>query len=228
MSEKVSYRIFPLGLDALTIEFDQEISEKLNQKVLKLAQYLEKNPFVGLIETVPAYSSLTLFFNFLEVRKNYPEFSTAFSAVKKIVEDALPNLEYLPKTMASVVEIPVSFAAEFAPDLEFVARYGNLSSEEVIQIFLSNTYRVYMLGFLPGFAYLGKVDEKIAAPRKKTPRKIVPRGSVGIAGRQTGIYPLDSPGGWQIIGKTDIELFMPRKTPPVLLNTGDLVKFVQV
>jgi inhibitor of KinA len=228
MPEKVLYKIFPLGLDALTIEFGQDISEKLNRKVLKLAEYFQENAFAGLTEAVPAYSSLTLFFDFLEVRKNFPEFSTAFSAVKKIVEDALPNLEHLPEKSSSIVEIPISFAEEFSPDLEFVARYGNLSSEEVIRIFLSGTYRVFMLGFLPGFAYMGKVDEKIAAPRKRTPRKFVPQGSVGIAGRQTGIYSLDSPGGWQIIGKTETKLFKPQKEPPAFLQAGDIVKFVRI
>ena len=221
----MNHKIFPLGDNALTIEFGNEISPELNNLVLKLAQFFEQNQFSGLIETVPAYSSLSIFYDVFIVRQNFPEFSTAFSAVKNFAESALQNLDEIPEKKPRLIEIPVSFDNEFALDLEFVATTNNLTPKEVIKIFTAQTYRVYMLGFLPGFAYIGEVNERITAPRKESPRLKVPPGSVGIAGRQTGIYSLASPGGWQIIGKTNVELFTPKAAKPTFLQAGDLVKF---
>jgi len=220
-----NYKFFPLGENALTIEFGNEISEKLNRQVISLDRYLSKIPFQGLLETVPAYASLTVYFDILAVRKDHPNFPTAFEAVKNIVSDALKSLKANRKELSKTIEIPVIFDDESSPDLKFVAEINKLSTEKVIEIFLSQTYRVYMLGFLPGFAYLGELDEKIAAPRKETPRQRVPAGSVGIAGRQTGIYPFDSPGGWQLIGRTETKLFEPENEIPTLFQTGDSVRF---
>jgi KipI family sensor histidine kinase inhibitor len=123
------------------------------------------------------------------------------------------------------MEIPVRFDADCGPDLEFVASLRNLDPEDVVRIFTERTYRVYMLGFLPGFAYLGEIDARLAAPRKDSPRLRVPRGSVGIAGRQTGVYPFASPGGWQIIGRTETEFLTPDGATPTLLQPGDTVRF---
>jgi KipI family sensor histidine kinase inhibitor len=120
------------------------------------------------------------------------------------------------------MEIPVDFGGE---DLNVVAEFSGLSTSGVVEIFLSRQYRVYMLGFLPGFAYMGEVDERIAVPRRATPRTKVPKGSVGIAGKQTGIYPFESPGGWQIIGRTPVEMFAPDREEPCLLRPGDIVRF---
>lgn len=220
-----NYRIFSLGENALTIEFGNEISEKLNQQVMSLDRYLTKNPFQGLTEIVPAYASLTVYFNILIVKKNQPDFPTAFEAVKNIVSDALKSLKTNKKEFSKTVEIPVIFDDKSSPDLKFVAELNNLSTEKVIEIFLAKTYRVYLLGFLPGFAYMGEIDERIAAPRKETPRQNVPAGSIGIAGRQTGIYPFDSPGGWQLIGRTERKLFEPKDEIPTLFQTGNSVKF---
>ena len=125
----------------------------------------------------------------------------------------------------AVIEIPFDYSDEFALDLDYISETKNLAKEKIIEIFTAQTYRVFMLGFLPGFAYMGEVDERIAVPRKATPRLKVPQGSVGIAGNQTGIYPLESPGGWQIIGKTETELFTPDEKNPTFLQAGDLVKF---
>lgn len=224
MIEK-SIKIFPLGDNALTVSFGNKISPELNNPALKLAQFFEQNKFPGLIEIVPAYASVSVFYDVLIVRKTFPEFSSAHSAVKTFAENALQNLDEIPEKESRLVEIPVSFDKESALDLEFVAAANNITPKEVIKIFTADTYRVYMLGFLPGFAYMGEVDEKIAAPRKTSPRLKVPKGSVGIAGRQTGIYSLESPGGWQIIGKTDTELFTPEAETPTFLQAGDLVKF---
>lgn len=219
------FKIFPLGTNALTIEFGNAISVALNNKVLNLFQHFENNSFEGLIETVPAYSSFSIFYNVSKVRKNFPEYKTAFDAVKNFAENALQSARDLKKNVPRVIEIPVDFSKEFALDLDFIAVNNNLAPQKVIEFFTADYYRVFMLGFLPAFAYMGEVDEKIAAPRKQTPRLKVPPGSVGIAGRQTGIYPFESPSGWQIIGKTDFELFTPNAENPCALQAGDLVKF---
>lgn len=211
--------------NALTIDFGNEISVELNEKVIELAEIIEKKNFIGFIEAVPAYSSLTIFFDLMTVRKTFAEFPNAFSAVKNQIENAVKNLSKSKKKKPRLVKIPVNYSAEFAPDLEFVARSTNLTKEEVIKIHTGKIYRVFMVGFLPAFAYMGEVDERIATPRKQTPRTRIEKGSVGIAGRQTGIYPLESPGGWQIIGKTDLEMFQPKSKEISLLKTGDLVQF---
>jgi inhibitor of KinA len=220
-------KIFSLGDNALTVEFGAEISEILNGRVIKLGKYFEQNRFSGFVEIVPAYASLSIFYNVAAVRKHFPSFATAFEAIKNLVENALKNLREIPEIEPRLIEIPVSFDAANALDLDYVAENAKLKPEKVVEIFTSTVYRVFMLGFLPGFSYMGTVDERIAAPRRQTPRVEVPMGSVGIAGRQTGIYSLASPGGWQIIGKTDIELFTPDAENPCVLQAGDLVKFYE-
>jgi inhibitor of KinA len=225
----VNYKIFPVGENALTIDFGNIISAELNDLVLSLADYINKNLFPGFIETVPAYSSLTVFYDLIQVRLNYPNFSTAYSAVENYVELALENLEKNSKFESRVIEIPVCYdGEEFAPDLRFVAENAQLTTQEVIKIHTSKTYRVYMLGFLPAFAYMGEVNERIAAPRRQTPRTKIAAGSVGIAGKQTGIYPLESPGGWQIIGATPLKMFQPLENKVSYLQTGDSVSFYQI
>ncbi len=222
------YKIYPLGESAVTIDFGNKISLETNIFVINLANQIEKNNFVGFIECVPAYSSLTIFYDVFKVKQNYSSSLTTFDSVKIFIENTLNNLSKVQNIQPKTIEVPVSFNKEFALDLEFVAETNNLKPKEVIEIFLSNTYRVFMLGFLPGFAYMGEVDEKIATPRKQTPRTKVPKGSVGIAGTQTGIYPLESPGGWQIIGRTDLELFNSNNENPTLFQAGDLVKFTEI
>ncbi len=223
----MNYKIFPLGDCAATVEFDNKISVEANDSVLALARILDSNPFAGLIEIVPAYASLSVFYDVVKVRRAFPGARCAFEIIEIFLQNALRNLEITTETNSRLVEIPVCFDKEFAPDLEFVAASNNLSPEEVLEIFLARTYRVYMLGFLPGFAYMGEVDERIAAPRRDSPRLTVPKGSVGIAGRQTGIYSLESPGGWQIIGRTNVELFTPAAAAPTYLQAGNTVRFFQ-
>ena len=210
----------------MTVEFGSEISEPLNDAAMNLAEYFDANRFPGFVEAVPAIASLTIFYKLHEVRQNLPENKTAFEFVKNAVEKAATGLADKPRVNSRVVEIPVSFREEDALDLQFIAESREVSTDEVIKIFLSKLYRVYMLGFLPGFPYMGIVDERIAVPRKPSPRLIVPKGSVGIAGQQTGIYPRESPGGWQIIGRTEIELITPDETSPCYFHPGDTVRFV--
>ena len=223
-----SYKIFPLGTDALTVEFGNAISLELNEQAVRLSEYFEENRFAGFVETVPAYASMTIFYDVFKVRKNFPEFPSAFDAVRDLIEKALPQAAETAASKPRLIKIPVNFKPDFALDLDFVAASAKLSTRKVIEIFTAGTYRVFMLGFLPGFAYLGEVDAAIATPRRQTPRLSVPQGSVGIAGKQTGIYPFESPGGWQIIGKTDFELFTPQAANPCALKAGDLVNFYKV
>lgn len=219
-------RIFPLGDGALTVEFGNVISEELNRRAIALAHHFDREQFPGFIEAVPAYASTTIFYDLVKVRKNFPDFSIAFDAVKDLATSALDPLSELPQEDTRLIDIRVRFDNDAALDLTSVAEKSGMSKAQVIEIFTSQTYRVFMLGFLPGFTYMGEVDERIAIPRKETPRTLVPNGSVGIAGKQTGIYSLASPGGWQIIGRTEMEMFTPDEEIPSLLRAGDQVRFV--
>ena len=210
-------RIFHLGDSAATVEFGNELSLELNARSIALAKSLSGQPFPGMIEAAPAYASVTVFY----------DRSTRFDSVKRELEQRVLATSVSENAKANVIEIPIVISDEFAPDLDRVANFAELSSHETLDTFLSRTYRVYMLGFLPGFAYMGEVDDKIAAPRLETPRTKVAKGSIGIAGRQTGIYPLESPGGWNIIGRTDLQMFDPASDHPCLLKPGDEVRFLR-
>lgn len=220
-------RIFSLGDSALTIEFGNELSSELNARSLNLAASLQQDPFPGFVEAVPAYSSVTVFYYPAAVRKSFDNFPSAFAAVSERAEIAVKNISSGVQIDSRLVEIPVICDESSGLDLTQVSKIGGLTESEVLDIFFSSTYRVYMLGFFPGFAYMGEVDERIAAPRLGTPRTKVPKGSVGIAGKQTGIYPLESPGGWNIIGRTELEMFDPSSDEPCLLRPGDEVRFVR-
>lgn len=221
-----SIRIFSLGDTALTVEFGNAISANLNRKAIALSAHFESNQFPGFIESVPAYASTTIFYDLAAVKRECSAYSTAFESVKALIVNALQNLDVSPTKTERHIQIPLHFDTDSALDLDNVAETSGLTVEEVIDIFTSREYRVFMLGFLPGFSYMGEVDERIATPRKQTPRTHVPKGSVGIAGRQTGIYSLASPGGWQIIGRTDLKMFTPLNEEPSLLRAGDIVSFV--
>src|SRR5688572_10828838 len=216
-------KIFPLGLAAVTVDFGNRIDISLNDKAISLASYFDRNRFPGFIEAVPAYSSVAVFYDHGEVRRRFPEHKTAFEAVSRFVDTALRQPIDVVQAESQIVEIPTDFSADAAIDIDIVAAHSGLAAVEVIDIFTSRTYRVFMLGFLPGFTYMAEVDDRIAMPRKDSPRKKVPKGSVGIAGNQTGIYPLESPGGWQIIGRTEIEIFTSSSESPCLLKPGDQV-----
>ena len=221
------YHIFPLGDSAITVDFGNTIDEMINRKVISLFDWFSKNSFAGLKEIVPAYSTLTFHYNITVINKIIPKEISVYDWVKTEVEKRIDTARETADVEGSLVDIPVCYETLFAPDIEQLARSRNISIDEVIQLHSSGTYRVYMLGFLPGFAYLGQVDEKIAMPRK--PRLAsVTAGSIGIAGLQTGIYPFASPGGWQIIGRTPLNLFDVTKEDPALLKTGDTVRFYSI
>lgn len=220
-------RIFPLGDSALTVEFGRSISVDVNRRAIALAEHFSKNPFPGFIESVPAYSSASVFYDLVTVSRETEGVSSAFDVVANIVRQAIsaPLIHSAPAR--AVTEIPVYFDASSALDLDLIAESSGLAPDEVTEIFLLRTYHVFMIGFLPGFPYMGEVDDRIVVPRKRSPRANVPKGSVGIAGAQTGIYPQDSPGGWQIIGRTEMEMFTPGSAPPTALEPGDNVRFLR-
>lgn len=221
----MQFKIFALSDSAITIDFGAVIDVGISTIVGQLFDYCSKYPFDGFKEAVPAYASLTVFYDVLQIRASNPDAKTAFDIVQNYLTAAIQSLESAEVKEPNLIEIPVIYDGE---DLAFVASHNKLSTAEVIQIHTQATYRVYMMGFLPGFAYLGGMDERIATPRKASPRAKVPAGSVGIAGKQTGIYPLESPGGWQLIGHTDTPLFTLGSPEPTLLKAGDLVRFVEV
>ena len=227
MSDR-NIRIFPLGDSALSVEFGKTISRALNKKAIALSDFFERNPFPGFVESVPAYSSTTVFYDLLAVRRNFPAMPSAYEAVRNLAADAINKLDVTQTKSTQIVEIPFHVDTESALDLEFVAESSGLSPEKIIEIFTGTIYRVFMLGFLPGFSYMGEVDDRIATRRKDTPRVRIPKGSVGIAGKQTGIYSLESPGGWQIIGRADCEMFIPDAETPSLLKPGDQVQFIAI
>ncbi len=223
----IPYRIFPLGDSAITIDYGNTINESINKEVMARFNQLQKKSFPGLIEMIPAYSSLTIYYDVIALKKKINNDVTVFEWIKEQLEEKLkiPVQENI--VTERVVRIPVCYEAEFSPDLQQLAAAKNITVDEVIQIHTSCNYKVYMLGFLPGFAYMGEVDEKIVMPRKLQPQNVV-AGSVGIAGKQTGIYPLASPGGWQIIGRTPLRLFDAGREEPVLLKAGDAVEFYSI
>lgn len=220
------YQVYPLGDAAVTIDFGNRIEEGINQEVIARFIQLQQHPPYYIREVIPAYSSLTICFDITAIKK-YSGNAVAADWVKKELETILAQPVQAYESVSSFISIPVCYEKEFAPDLQRVALAKKLSIEQVIDIHTSVIYRVYMLGFLPGFAYLGQIDDRIAVPRKPQPVH-VKQGSVGLAGRQTGVYPLDSPGGWQIIGRSPVRLFHPGTSRPVLLKCGDSVQFYSI
>ncbi|WP_181305102.1 5-oxoprolinase subunit PxpB [Rufibacter sp. XAAS-G3-1] len=222
-----SVKIYPLGEAAIVLQLGDEIAVETHRKVKAVAQFLDQHSFPGMVEYVPAFTTVTLYYDpWLVSEKGQQD---PYAVVEENLREMLAQLEITPQIEApSVIEIPVVYGGEFGPDLAFVAQHTGLSPKEVIFIHTQPEYLVYMIGFAPGFPYLGGMDSRLAAPRKEVPRKVIPAGSVGIAGAQTGVYPLETPGGWQLIGRTPLSLFDPSREPPSLLQMGDLVRFVPV
>ena len=177
---------------------------------------------------MPAYSSLTIFYDLLILQNKRPINKSCGEIVLVHVKKILAEDIKISSFSNRKIKIPVCYSEKYGLDLQDISKATNLPIKEIIKLHTAKKYRVYMIGFLPGFAYMGEVDEQIAMPRKKQPRIDVDAGSVGIAGMQTGIYPLDSPGGWQIIGKTPVKLFDKEKDDPVLLQPGDEIEFYSI
>ncbi|MDQ0252841.1 inhibitor of KinA [Evansella vedderi] len=232
IEESIPFDIYPLSETAIILQFGTRIDIHLHRRVKTFTDYLEKYRFEGFIECVPAFSSVTVYYDPIRVlqsekngghslSKNRSAYDIVCLHMKKMVGELTEMKEDSPRE----VEIPVCYGGEFGPDLEFVGKHNNLTPNEVIKIHSSGEYLVYMIGFAPGFPYLGGMSEKIAAPRRSSPRESIAKGSVGIAGGQTGVYPISTPGGWQLIGRTPVELFCPNDTIPSLLQTGDVIRF---
>jgi len=225
------FSIFPLGDSALTIDLGNYIEEQLNSKALAIKAWLEDQAITGVKDIIVAYSSVAVFYDPEIMKTTLPasHSGSVYNYMRQKLEEAWTFSGEGTSHLSSegIIRIPVCYGQEYGPDLEMLAFEKGLSQEEIVRIHSSVTYRVYMIGFLPGFSYLGKVDARLETKRKAVPAP-VRAGGVGIAGNQTGIYPLNSPGGWQIIGRTPLQLFDPAVSPPVRLSTGNQVLFFPI
>lgn len=207
-------KIQPFGDSSLLISFENEINEMTNQKVIALFHLLESKK--GITFQIPAYNSLTV-----GIDQDIWSLHEATIFVRNQTDESLDSIsntnnEYI---------IPVCYQGDFAPDLNEISDHIRISAADLVTLHTAKSYRVFMLGFVAGFAYMGTLDSRLESPRKDTPRLRVPAGSVGLAGLQTGIYPTEAPGGWQIIGRTPLEMFSPERDNPTLLKPGDSVRF---
>ncbi len=225
-----SPRIYAIHDQAITIEIGNEINEVINLEVLKLKEDFETTPFEGFIECVPAYSSLTIYFDdnrtLEEIRneiKNRLEKKNSSIKKSRLIETSLGSTIKI-----KPIIIPVCYDVEYGTDLTWLSEHLNLDIDEIILLHTQTIFRVYMMGFIPGFAYMGTLPEKLHAPRKQTPAQHIPIGSVAIAGKQTGIYPSAVPGGWQIIGRTPHLMFDKKRNPCSLLKAGDAIQFKSI
>jgi inhibitor of KinA len=204
---------------SLLVYFGNQISLAAHEHVRKLLRLIELEPIPGVRNLHPAYCSLLLKFDPLKLRHD---------ELEQILQKYLPRLTDLPLPASREIEIPVCYGGEYGPDLDEVCALHGLTPARAIELHTSTTYVVYFLGFVPGFAYLGEVPEALVTPRLPTPRRSVPAGSVGIAGKQTGIYPFVTPGGWRLLGRTPFSIFQPDRTELSLLSLGDRVRFVPI
>lgn len=215
----MNFSFSPLGDQAIVIEVGNEISEDTQTYIRAISTLLEADPPAWMIEIVPSFTTITVFYNPLEA---------LYETVKKELEERIAHASEEVVADSRTIEIPVCYGGEFGPDLEFVAAHNGLTAEEVIHIHTSGTYSVHMIGFAPGFPFIGGMSEKIAAPRRNSPRQRIPERTVGIAGMQTGVYPIETPGGWQLIGRTPLRLFRPEQKIPSLLRAGDRIIFREI
>jgi len=200
----------------LLVEYGDGIDPDVNNKVRSMAIVMEKESLKGVLETIPTYRSLLIIYD--PVIINPEKLKKEISAL----EERLSQVKIPPP---DTVEIPVCYDGEFGPDIQFVAEYNSITVDDVVRIHSGADYRIYMIGFTPGFPFLGGLPKLLHTPRLETPRSFVPERSVGIANNQTGIYPLASPGGWQLIGRTPLKLFAPGRSNPFIYKVGDMIKF---
>lgn len=237
---EIEPRFSPLGDCAVTVKLGGSIGEEVHRRVRRFTDALNRDKFPGFVEAAAGFHTVTVYYDPLEVYLREGEFAEMFPglrdrssesifetvcyAIRGIISRSAEELEASPR----LVEIPVVYGGEWGPDLDEVARLAGLTPEAAAALHCKGEYQVHMVGFTPGFPYLAGLPERLAAPRKPTPRLSVAAGSVGIAGGQTGIYPLASPGGWQLIGRTPLSLFRPEAVEPSLLRAGDRVRFVAI
>jgi KipI family sensor histidine kinase inhibitor len=209
--------IAPLGDSVLLVQLGDEIDITVNRHAHALAALIHGSPLTGLIETVPAYTTLAI---------HYDPLILKYDEIHQWVRRKLERMEEGNARQPRQFEVPVRYGGEYGVDLKSVAEYHGLHVEDVIRIHSEKTYTIYMMGFTPGFPYMGKLDDAIVMPRLETPRTRVPAGTVAIAGSQTGIYPIDSPGGWRLIGHTSLRIFDPSSESPFMFSPGDEIRFI--
>ncbi|NME58396.1 5-oxoprolinase subunit PxpB [Dorea formicigenerans] len=212
-------RILTAGDSALLIEFGKEINPETNRKITAIVQLMREQHIEGIVDVIPAFCSLLI---------NYDPRVLSYEELKERMENLLKMETKTETTRKRIFEIPVCYGGEYGPDIDNIAEHAGLSVNEVIKIHSSKDYLIYMLGFLPGFTYLGGLNERIHTPRLASPRLTIRAGSVGIGGSQTGIYPLDSPGGWQLMGLTPVRTYDPERQTPILVEAGDYIRFIPI
>lgn len=212
-------RILTAGDSSLLVEFGKEISPEINRRISTTVQLMKEQHIEGVVDMIPAFCSLLI---------NYDPRVVSYAEIKERVQALVKIDVKAGEGKKKVFEIPVCYGGEYGPDIANIAEHAGLTEEEVIKIHSSRDYLIYMLGFLPGFCYLGGLDERIHTPRLANPRLKIHAGSVGIGGSQTGIYPLDSPGGWQLMGMTPVKTYDPEREVPILVETGDYIRFIPI
>ena len=207
------------GDSSVLIVFGDTISTEINQRITATVKLIKEQRIEGIVDMIPAFASLLI---------NYNPLVISYAALRRRLERILRMEIRSEATVRRVYEIPVCYGGAYGPDLGQIADHAGLTPEEVIDIHTSRDYLIYMLGFLPGFCYLGGLDERIHTPRLSSPRLRIPAGSVGIGGSQTGIYPMDSPGGWQLMGMTPVKTYDPQREVPILVQAGEYIRFVRI
>lgn len=214
-----NFTITVAGDSALNLEFAKTISAETSAKIHMAAENLAADPIEGVTELIPAFCTLMVYYNPLVI---------SFEALSAKLNGKLRDIGEVDLNIRKIIPIPVCYGGEFGPDLKTVAEHAGLTEEEVIAIHTEPDYLIDMLGFLPGFAYLGGLDARLHTPRLSVPRTRIEPGSVGIGGAQTGVYPLASPGGWQIIGRTPIRPYDPNREQPILYAAGEYLRFIPI
>lgn len=212
-------KILTAGDSSILVEFGKEISPEINSKITSTVKLMKEQHIEGVVDIIPAFCSLLI---------NYDPRVISFDELKERMQCLVKIETKAGAVKKKIYEIPVCYGGEYGPDIAYIAEHAGLSEEEVIKIHSSQDYLIYMLGFLPGFCYLGGLDERIHTPRLANPRIKINAGSVGIGGSQTGIYPLDSPGGWQLMGMTPVKTYDPGRNVPILVEAGDYIRFMPV